>query len=429
MTDALKVYGPVAAGLLILLIITMRFIAPPPPMELRFAAGGVDGQYYALAEQYADALAEHGIQVNVLETAGTVENFALLKAGDADVALLQGGIASEDDRADLLSLGGMFAEPFWVFTRAAPEATMAMDFGDLKTARIAAGAIGSGTRAMTERVQSEWGGNWQPIEPLSGSAAAAALRAGEVDAAVFTASVEAKYVQDLLTAPGIQLIGMRRAKGLSMRDDALAPLVLFDGVVDMDRNIPSRDTELISAIAQLGVVDTLHPALQSVLLEAAESIHNGGTILSRANSFPDATRTDLPLSDEARRYYRNGPTFLRRYFSFGWANFLERAWVFLIPLLALLIPLVQMAPPVYRWRIRRKIYVWYNDLHELERRGFDASDDRERQSVLADIQAMQHEVGQVDVPVSYNDELYHLRSHINFVEALIARQALKTGST
>ncbi len=429
MTDALKVYGPVAAGLLILLIITMRFIAPPPPMELRFAAGGIDGQYYALAEQYAEALAEHGIQVQVLETAGTVENFALLKAGDADVALLQGGIASEDDRADLLSLGGMFAEPFWVFTRAAPEATIAMDFGDLKTARIAAGAIGSGTRAMTERVQSEWGGNWQPIVPLSGSAAAAALRAGEVDAAVFTASVKAKYVQDLLTAPGIQLIGMRRAKGLSMRDDALAPLVLFDGVVDMDRNIPSRDTELISAIAQLGVVDTLHPALQSVLLEAAESIHNGGTILSRANTFPDATRTDLPLSDEARRYYRNGPTFLRRYFSFGWANFLERAWVFLIPLLALLIPLVQMAPPVYRWRIRRKIYVWYNDLHELERRGFDASDDRERQSVLADIQAMQHEVGQVDVPVSYNDELYHLRSHINFVEALIARQALKTGST
>ena len=429
MTDALKVYGPVAAGLLILLIITMRFIAPPPPMELRFAAGGVDGQYYALAEQYAAALAEHGIQVEVLETAGTVENFALLKAGDADVALLQGGIASDEDREGLLSLGGMFAEPFWVFARAdlVPDGTM--DFGNLKSARIAAGATGSGTRAMTERVQSEWGGTWESIVPLSGSAAAAALRAGEVDAAVFTASVETGYVQSLLTAPGVTLIGMRRAEGLSMRDDALAPLVLFDGVVDMDRDIPSEDIQLISAIAQLGVDEKLHPALQSVLLEAAESIHSGGTILSRANSFPDATRTELTLSEEARRYYRNGPTFLRRYFSFGWANFLERAWVFLIPLLALLIPLVQMAPPVYRWRIRRKIYVWYNDLHELERRGFDAKDDAERRSVLSDIQAMQHEVGQVDVPVSYNDELYHLRSHINFVEALIARQAVKTGAT
>lgn len=429
MKDVLKVYGPLAAGLLILLIITMRFIAPPPPMDIRFAAGGADGQYYALAQQYADALSEHGITVEVLETAGTVENFSLLKSGEADVALLQGGIASDEDREQLLSLGGMFAEPFWVFARAGEAMDGARDFGDLKQARIAAGAAGSGTRAMTERLQSEWGGTWQPIVALSGSAAVSALLAGEVDAAVFTASVETGYIQDLLIRPNVRLIGMQRAKGLSMRDDALSPETLFDGVVDMDRDIPDGDVELISAIAQLGVVDDLHPALQSVLLEAAETIHNGGSILSRANSFPDETRTDLPLSDEARRYYRNGPTFLRRYFSFGWANFLERAWVFLIPLLALLIPLVQMAPPVYRWRIRRKIYVWYNDLHELERRGFDAKGDVERQSVLSDIQAMQHEVGQVDVPVSYNDELYHLRSHINFVEALIARQAAKTGNS
>ncbi|MFN3212989.1 MAG: TAXI family TRAP transporter solute-binding subunit [Henriciella sp.] len=429
MKDVLKVYGPLAAGLLILLIITMRFIAPPPPMDIRFAAGGADGQYYALAQQYADALSEHGITVEVLETAGTVENFSLLKSGEADVALLQGGIASDEDREQLLSLGGMFAEPFWVFARAGEAMDGARDFGDLKQARIAAGAAGSGTRAMTERLQSEWGGTWQPIVALSGSAAVSALLAGEVDAAVFTASVETGCIQDLLIRPNVRLIGMQRAKGLSMRDDALSPETLFDGVVDMDRDIPDGDVELISAIAQLGVVDDLHPALQSVLLEAAETIHNGGSILSRANSFPDETRTDLPLSDEARRYYRNGPTFLRRYFSFGWANFLERAWVFLIPLLALLIPLVQMAPPVYRWRIRRKIYVWYNDLHELERRGFDAKGDVERQSVLSDIQAMQHEVGQVDVPVSYNDELYHLRSHINFVEALIARQAAKTGNS
>ena len=423
MKDALKVYGPLAAAILILLIITMRFVAPPPPMELRFAAGGVDGQYYALAQRYADALSRHGIDVEVLETRGTMENYALLNAGEADVALLQGGLADDESRANLESLGGMFAEPFWIFTRADQLSLLSSDFGDLETVRIAGGAEGSGTRAMTERLQAEWGGTWLDIVPLSGSDAATALLAGEVEAAVFTASVNASYVQTLLTHPNARLIGMRRAKGLSMRDDALAPLTLYDGVVDMDRDIPAGDVELISAIAQLGVDKDLHPALQSVLLEAAESIHNGGSILTRADTFPDATRTDLPLSEEARRYYRNGPTFLRRYFSFGWANFLERAWVFLIPLVALLIPLVQMAPPVYRWRIRRKIYVWYNDLHDLERRGFEAKDDETRRDVLADILALQHEVGRVEVPVSYNDELYHLRSHINFVEALIARQA------
>lgn len=423
MKDALKVYGPLAAAILILLVITMRFVAPPPPMELRFAAGGSDGQYYALAQLYSDSLARHGIEVEVLETKGTIENYALLNAGEADVALLQGGLASEESRENLESLGGMFAEPFWIFTRSDDESLLSSDFGDLENASIAGGAPGSGTRAMAERLQQEWGGEWRDIVPRAGNDAAAALLNGDVDAAVFTASVEAGYVQRLLKDPAARLIGVRRAKGLSMRDDALAPLTLYDGVVDMDRDIPSGDVELISAIAQLGVDKDLHPALQSVLLEAAEEIHSGGSILTRAKTFPDETRTDLPLSDEARRYYRNGPTFLRRYFSFGWANFLERAWVFLIPLVALLIPLVQMAPPVYRWRIRRKIYIWYNDLHDLERRGFDAEDDAARAQVLSEIQALQHEVGQVDVPVSYNDELYHLRSHINFVEALIARQA------
>lgn len=423
MKDALKVYGPLAAVILILLIITMRFVAPPPPMEMRFAAGGADGQYYALAQRYAYDLARHGIDVEVLETKGTIENYELLKSGEADVALLQGGLADDDSLEALRSLGGMFAEPFWIFVRTDENAAAPADFGDLETVRIAGGAIGSGTRAMTERLQAEWGGDWLDIVPLSGTDAVDALLNGDVGAAVFTASVDARYVRELLTTPGVQLIGVRRAKGLSMRDDALAPLTLFDGVVDMDRDIPDGDVELISAIAQLGVDKDLHPALQSVLLEAAEGIHNGGSILTRAKTFPDETRTDLPLSDEARRYYRNGPTFLRRYFSFGWANFLERAWVFLIPMVALLIPLVQMAPPVYRWRIRRKIYVWYNDLHDLERRGFEAKSDEERGKVLSEIQALQHEVGQVDVPVSYNDELYHLRSHINFVEALIARQA------
>ncbi|MEM7327255.1 MAG: TAXI family TRAP transporter solute-binding subunit [Pseudomonadota bacterium] len=422
MKDALKVYGPLAAVILVLLIITMRFVAPPPPMELRFAAGGVDGQYYALAQRYADALAVHGIEVDVLETAGTVENYQRLADGTADVALLQGGIAGSVESAVVESLGGVLAEPYWIFVRADSGAA---DFGDLSAGAIAAGPVGSGTRAMTERLQTEWGGQWAPLDPRSGGAAASAVIAGDVDASVFTASVDASYVQRLLRDPAIRLIGVRRAQGLAMRDPALAPVTLYEGVVDMDRNIPAADTSLIAAIAQLGVRQDLHPALQAVLLETAEPLHDVGTMITPGGTYPDANQTDLPLSSEARRFYRKGPTFLRRYFSFGWANFLERAWVFLIPLITLSIPLVQMAPPVYRWRIRRKIYVWYNDLHDLERRGFDAADDATRQQVLSDIQALQNEVGRVEVPVSYNDELYHLRSHINFVEALIARQAAK----
>lgn len=422
MREALKVYIPVVLIALVLLTITMRMISPPPPRAITFAAGGVDGQYYALAHQYREHLAVHGIEVEVLETAGTVENYQLLMDGAADVALLQGGQANSARREAVQSLGGMFAEPFWIFAR---EDIPVQTFGDLRALRLAAGKPGSGTRALADQLTSDWGGVWAEPSTLGGSAAATALLSGDVDAAVFAASVQAPYVQTMLRDARVRTVPIERANGLAMRYPALAPVTLYEGVVDLGANRPAQDTPLVAAIAQLGVRDGLHPALQSVLLEAAEPIHGQGSILTRAGTFPDATRIDLPLSDEARRYYRKGPTFLRRYFSFGWANFLERAWVFLIPLLTLMIPLSRAAPPLYRWRIRRKIYIWYNDLHALERRGFEAADEATRQQVLSEIHALQLEVGKVEVPVSYNDELYHLRSHINFVEALIARQCAK----
>ncbi|MEO1642502.1 MAG: TAXI family TRAP transporter solute-binding subunit [Pseudomonadota bacterium] len=424
MKEALKLWGPIALIALLGVIIALRVIAPPPPKSITFAAGGADGTYFALATQYAEALSEHGIKVEVLETAGTGENYELLLSGEADVALLQGGIAAEAEREALLTLGGVFPEPFWVFVR---EGDVAREFGDLRGARLAAGAEGSGTRALIEQMQGAWGGRWAALSPLSGEAAAGALLAGDIDAAAFAASVDAPYVAALLRDDQVRPLAFERANGLSMNYPALAPITLFEGVVSLEPNIPDADVPLVAAIAQLGVDKNLHPAIQAVLMEAADKVHGTGSALTKAGTYPNARDIDLPLSAEADRYYRNGPTFLRRYFSFGMANFLERAWVFLIPLAAILIPLVQMAPPVYRWRTRRKIYVWYNDLHKLERRGIEAESAEARKEVLDEIQSLQKETGQLNVPVSYNEELYQLRSHINFVEALIARQGIKAG--
>ncbi|MEM1088318.1 MAG: TAXI family TRAP transporter solute-binding subunit [Pseudomonadota bacterium] len=424
MKEALKLWGPVAVIALIGVIIALRVIAPPPPKSISFAAGGADGYYFYLADQYREALAKHGIDVDVLETAGTGENYQLLLSGEADVALLQGGMAGSAERQQVLTLGGVFAEPFLIFV---PRSSDADDFGDLRNARLSAGAENSGTRALTIDMQSSWGGRWAEPLSLSGEAAVNALVAGEIDAAAFAASISTPYIAQLLNSPDVRVLAFSRANGLSMNFPALAPITLFEGVVSLDPNIPETDVALVAAIAQLGVEKDLHPALQAVLMEAADDIHQPGSALSKPGTFPNPRDIDLPLSAEADRYYRNGPTFLRRYFSFGMANFLERAWVFLIPLIAILIPLVQMAPPVYRWRTRRKIYVWYNDLHKLERRGIEAESAETRRQVLDEIQALQKETGQLNVPVSYNEELYQLRSHINFVEALIARQGLKAG--
>ncbi|WP_233353057.1 TAXI family TRAP transporter solute-binding subunit [Henriciella mobilis] len=418
MKDALKVYAPLALVLIASIWLALSLIDPAPPKKVTFASGGSGGAYYSLAQQYKAALAENDVEVDVLETRGSIENLDLLMTGKADIAFIQGGLAGPENREALRSLAGMFHEPFWVFVR---EGVPADDFGDLRTVRLAIGGEGSGTRALAVDLQETWGGDWTPTSRStpSGLAAASALKAGDLDAAAFSASIDAPYIADLLETPGIRLLPFDRAPALARRTSALDEVTLYRGILDLERDVPSADIPLIASVAQLAVNKDLHPAIQSLLLEASEDIHSGNSAFAPAGAFPDKSLIDMPLSGEAERYWKNGPSFLRNYFSFHLANFLERAWVFLIPLITLMIPLVRVAPPIYRWQVRRKIYIWYKDLRELEARGRAATTNDERDQVLGEVSELQKEVGELDVPLSYTEEVYHLRSHIAFVRNLV----------
>lgn len=418
MKDALKVYGPLALLALASIWLALSLIDPAPPRKITFASGGSGGAYYSLAQQYKQALSESDVEVEVLETRGSVENLDLLMAGEADVAFIQGGLAEPENREKLRSLAGMFHEPFWVFMR---EDVGADDFGDLSDVRLAIGPDGSGTRALALDLQETWGGDWtdKSRRSESGLAAASALKAGDLDAAAFSASIDAPYIEELLQTDGISLLPFERAPALARRTAALDEVTLYRGILDLENDVPAQDVPLIASVAQLAVDEALHPAIQSLLLEASENIHSGNSAFAPAGTFPDKSLIDMPLSSEAERYWKNGPSFLRNYFSFQVANFLERAWVFLIPLITLLIPLVRVAPPIYRWRVRRKIYVWYKDLRELEARGREATTNDQRDEVLTELSKLQKEVGELDVPLSYTEEVYHLRSHIAFVRQLV----------
>lgn len=420
MKDFLKVYWPLALVALVGMFIALRFVEPPPPRAVTMATGGPGGAYSAFGERYATLLEQHGVELEILQTAGSLENLRLVTDGDADIALVQGGLTRPEDAERMLTLGGLFYEPFWVFARAE---TGARDFTDLRNAAVAVGDEGSGTRALAQHVRREFGGAWGANSDLTlgGAAAATALKAGQIDAAVFAADISAPYVDDLLKTEGIILVPFPRAPAMAQRLPALAPITLLRGVVDVGADLPGEDIPMIAPVAQLVVSEDLHPAIHAILLEAAEDVHSGASLLATPGSFPDADRTDLPLSKEAARYYRNGPSSLRRYFSFAAANFLERAWILLIPLVTLLIPLVRLAPPIYRWRVRRKIYVWYEDLRHLEAEGRAAETADDREAVRDQLTRLQEEIGQLEVPLSYTDDLYRLRNHVAFVNELLGK--------
>ena len=414
----LRFYGAPIAIIVLGLIVAFMFMAPAPPKRIVIAGGASGGAYAATAEAYARALRAQDIEVEVLETAGSVDNLSRVKARTADVGIVQTGVAADAGQEGARSLGAVFYEPLWVFHR---KSAPVEELQDLARLKVAIGPEGSGVRALAGLLLEEAGLKPEDFtaSTLAGQAAASALQAGEIDAALVVSGPTTSWIADLIRDPDIALTSMKEAHALARRHPYLDEVVLYRGVVDLAAILPREDAMLIAPAAQIVVRDDLHPAIQSLLIEAAFANHGGGSLLADPGRFPTPQLSDIAISDEAKRYYDNGPSFLRRIFPYSVANFLERAWVLAIPLITLIIPLVRAAPPIYRWRIRRKIYVWYNDLRELEAAGRAAGTAEERMEVRARLADLQAETGNVEVPVSYTDDLYRLRAHIRFVAELI----------
>lgn len=75
---------------------------------------------------------------------------------------------------------------------------------------------------------------------------------------------------------------------------------------------------------------------------------------------------DLRLLNDAARSMKSGPSFLHRYLPFWIAVWADRLVVLLIPLVAVRLPVMRLAPSVYPWRIKPRIYRWYGRLKQLE---------------------------------------------------------------
>ena len=122
------------------------------------------------------------------------------------------------------------------------------------------------------------------------------------------------------------------------------------------------------------------------------------------------------MSEDAKRFYKSGQPVLQRLLPFWLASLVDRAKVMLIPLVMLMMPLVRAAPPLMRWRTRRKIYLWYSDLREIDQRLVTGLSGPELDQELARLKDIEHQVAYVDVPLSYMEEFYHLRLHLGMLQ-------------
>lgn len=409
----------VTLGPAILLIIAgfwaaYQFVSPPPPKKIVITTGSSTGTYYKLAQQYQAELAKEGIELEILTSSGSKENISRLLKAQADIAFIQGGTGNNE--ATFQSLGSLYYEPLWIFIK---KDIIAEKLTDLSGLRIAIGKEGSGTRVLaTELLRLN---HIDPLSakllPLPASDAATALAQDQCDVALMVASGDSETVQKLLHNDKVKLLQLSRLDAYTRLLPYLSKITLPEGIADLENNFPPQSVNLLSPTANLVVNEDFNSALIVLLLRAADSIHHKTSLFSAADAFPSEQFTAFPINEVAQRFYKVGPPFLMRYLPFWPAVFIDRMIVMIIPLLALFIPLGKIMPPLYRWRIRSKIYRWYNDLQQV--------DDAIHQHPLSaeqinnlnqDLKKIENEVNKVQTPLSYADQVYNLLLHIDLVK-------------
>ncbi len=402
----------------------VMFVEPPPPRKIVIASGSSNGAYFHYAQEYAEELQKEGLSVEVRETAGSVENLRLLgqDGSGVSVAIVQSGVASPEDVPRFRALGSLYREPLWVFYRGDKRLER---LSELAGKRIGVGPAGSGTYAVATRmlaanglIESKPTAGTPPAKLVQENvaAAAAALQKGALDAAFFVAAFDAEYILSLLNDRNVRLMSFDQHESYHRRFRFLAPVTVPAGMVNLGQNIPGQDVALLAPTAMLTVRKDFHPALVPLLLTTATRIHGKGDELSSPGEFPSESYCDFPVSDDAKRYYESGLPVLQRLLPFWLASLADRAKVMLIPLVMLMMPLVRAAPPLMRWRTRRKIYLWYSDLREIDQRLVNGLSGAELDRELARLRDIEHQVAFVDVPLSYMEEFYHLRLHLRMLQ-------------
>jgi TRAP transporter TAXI family solute receptor len=412
----------IVAGIALAAGITFWLWQPAPPKKVVMTTGAPDGAYQLYASRYRDALARQGVTLELRSSSGAAENLQRLRdpKSDVQIAIVQSGLTQHgEDTSGLVSLGHLFYEPLWLFSRGVKPISSVTE---LIGKRIAIGAPGSGTQVVANAALHLYRLDQPPTlsVEIGGSAAVQALLEDAVDAAFFVGAPESPTIDRLLRNPSIRIASFDRAAAFVRRAPFLSKVDLPAGVIDPPTDLPDRDIVLVAPTAILLARDDLHPVIVDLLIDAAREVHGQGTLLNGPGVFPNTLPGEYETSEVAERFYRTGPGFLRRYLPLWTAVWVQRLLLIGLPLLAILGPLLRFAPGIWLWRMRRRIYRWNSELKFVE---LDMLEGRgnpvEHLQLLKDIDM---NLLNQRVPDAVSPELYVLRQHLRAVLAQLEKQ-------
>jgi hypothetical protein len=410
--------------LVVLIYVVLQYIVPAPPKKIVIATGGKSGQYYRLGQDLKSSIEKNGIQVEVLETKGSVENLKLLNTKDAhvDIALVQSGTATNKEFPEVESLAGVFYEPLWVVYD--PKSFLGLGrqpdkISDLINKNISIGALGSGTYQLVEQMflQDHVAVDRPNFYAFNYEDSLKKLKDHSVDAIFLSINHRADIMQRILKDPELKIMSFTQAYGYPPRIRGISVIQIHRGVLNITTDSPDRDILLPAATAEIVALNDLHPAITSLIIDAADDMLSGADILNPEKTFPSPNHLSFEPNDDAQKYMRDGPSFLHRYLPFWVAVWADRLLRVIIPLLAILIPLFNFLPAIIVYRTKAKFAKVYKELREIEKTikvgGFDKGD------INQDLDRLSELTKSLKVPQFNSKDTYDLLAHIDDVKKRI----------
>ncbi len=409
---------PVIAALVTALF---YFVAPPPPMHATMSTGSVEGSYAQFAEKLKAELAKEGFELKLVNSKGSRNNAELLLDSNSGInlALMQSGQElemSHEQRKELYNLGAVFQEPLWLFARADMNINT---LNDLIPLRTAVGSDTGGIRMVLDPMlqASEIDSENLPKTWLryNGQKALSELLDNKLDAAFFLGPAESPLIQEAASHPDLQLINFSQAAAYRARLPFITEIEVGQGLLNIATNQPHKDITILSPVAMLMANESFHPALTALILVSAQEVMRAGSLIDAPESWPKNLPHDFATLPEAEYFHNEGLPLLQRFLPFRIASLADRYIILVIPLLVLLFPIFKVAGPIYRWRIRARIYRWYKYLRDVDKRLSNQTLPEHIDDEIQRLSNLQNELATVEVPLSYTSELYELHLHVGFV--------------
>ena len=409
--------------------LALETLVPSPPKRITIATGQRNQIYQAIGNRYRTILARSGVDVDVRLTSGAVENLKLLNDPHSGVTagIVQGGLSDGTQSPDLLSMGRINYQVYWIFYNATESIT---DLRQLKGKRIALGPEGSGQRPITERILGIAGVTTDTASfvGLSAQEAVNAMNDGKIDALFLPFALDSPILGSLLASSRVRPLSFTEAEALTRIFPFLVRLVLPRAVIDFERIVPSTDIILIAASNVVLVRKDIHPAIIDLLARAIMETHGKPGPFQEAGEFPKPTDPEYPVSESAIDFYKNGPTFLNRYLPFWMTNYARRMIAVVAAVIAIALPLFSYAPKGYKWLVNERLNAMYRRLRSIESRLQRDVTTSEVLTLEADLDGIDRAIHSLAVPMRYSDLYFSVKSHLDLVRVRLAARLIQARS-